>query len=123
MLFTYKATNKDGKTVTGTVEAASKQVLLTLLHRQGLHPLVIEVSKGGGKSLGKLFSTQSKKVKLNDLVVFTRQLSTMISAGVPLARSMSALQADANTPYMSEVLAGITKDIESGIPLGDAFAK
>jgi type IV pilus assembly protein PilC len=124
MLFAYKATNKDGKTVSGTAEAANKQALLTLLHRQGLHPLVVEISKSGGKSGGgRFFSTKSKKVKLSDLVIFTRQLSTMISAGVPLARGMSALQADAGTPYLREVLAGVTKDIESGIPLGDAFAK
>lgn len=124
MQFTYKATNKDGKTVTGSAEAANKQALLSLLHKQDLHPLVVEARKGGKKAAaGKLFSNQSKKVKLSDLVIFTRQLSTMISAGVPLARSMSALQADADSPYMREVLAGITKDIESGMPLGDAFAK
>jgi type IV pilus assembly protein PilC len=122
MRFTYKAINKDGKTITGSAEAANKQALLSLLHKQDIHPVLIETSKGGKKG-GKLFSNQGKKVKLNDLVIFTRQLSTMISAGVPLARSMSALQADAASPYMREVLAGITKDIESGIPLGDAFAK
>ncbi len=65
----------------------------------------------------------NKKVKLNELVIFTRQLSTMISAGVPLARSMSALQNDASNPYLHEVLSSITKDIESGAPLADAFGK
>jgi type IV pilus assembly protein PilC len=47
----------------------------------------------------------------------------MISAGVPLTRSLTALQNDAENPYMGEILAGITKEIESGAPLGDAFAK
>ncbi len=47
----------------------------------------------------------------------------MISAGVPLARSLSALQSDSSSPYMREVLAGVTKDVESGMPLGDSFAK
>jgi type IV pilus assembly protein PilC len=123
MLFTYKATNKDGKTITGTAEAANKQALLAVLHKQDIHPVLIEVSKHGKKGGSKFFNKQKKKVKLNDLVIFTRQLSTMISAGVPLARSMSALQADSDSPYMREVLASITKDIESGMPLGDAFAK
>lgn len=123
MRFTYKALTKEGKTVSGTAEAENKPALLALLSRQGVHPLVVETDKGGHKLGSALFSNQSKKVKLSDLVVFTRQLSTMISAGVPLARSMSALQADASTPYMKEVLAGVTKDIEGGIPLGDAFAK
>lgn len=121
MQFTYKATNKDGKNVTGTAEAASKQALMAMLHRQGIQPMLIEAKKDK-----KWFSNllgPSKKVKSADLVVFTRQLSTMVSAGVPLARSLAALQSDANNPYMREVLGGVTKDVESGISLGEAFAK
>ena len=70
----------------------------------------------------KLFGPK-KKIKLVDLVIFTRQLSTMVSAGVPLTRSLAALQADAPNPYMREVLASVTKDVESGASLGDSFAK
>ena len=121
MQFNYKATTKEGRTVSGTAESANRATLLALLHKQDLHPVLVEATKGKHKS-GSLFGPK-KKVKLGDLVVFTRQLSTMISAGVPLARSLSALQGDAANPYMREVLAGITKDVESGIALGDAFAK
>ncbi len=121
MQFTYKATSKTGKIITGTAEAANKQALLVMLHKQDVKPVVIELAKGGkGKAL---FGGGKKKIKLQDLVVFTRQLSTMISAGVPLARSLSALQGDSESPYMREVLGGITKDVESGLTLGDAFAK
>jgi len=116
--FTYKAL-KDSKTVTGTAEAADKDALVASLTKQGIHPLVVKVDKGKG---GKLFGGP-KKVKLADLVIFTRQLSTMISAGVPLARSLSALASDSESPYMREVIAGITKEVEGGAPLGDAFAK
>jgi type IV pilus assembly protein PilC len=122
MQFTYKATNKEGKTVSGSAEAVSRQALIGLLNKQHLSPVLIEIDRGKSKAGGKLFGPK-KKVKLADLVVFTRQLSTMISAGVPLARSLSALQEDAENPYLKEVLAGITKDVESGIALGDAFAK
>jgi type IV pilus assembly protein PilC len=125
MHFAYKATNKEGKTVSGTAEAADKAALMAMLSKQGLHPLVVTAGKGAKK--GGFFSLSAgggkKKVKLNDLVIFTRQLSTMISAGVPLARSLNALSQDTENPYMGEVLSGICKDIESGSPLGDAFAK
>lgn len=121
MLFSYKATSASGKAVTGTAEAPNKQELLAMLHKQNIHPIAIEVAKGGGKA--KSLFGPKKSVKLGDLVVFTRQLSTMISAGVPLARSLAALQADAASPYMQEVLASVTKDVEGGQPLGDAFAK
>ena len=118
MLLAYKAQTADGKTVSGSVEVASKQDLLASLHRQNLRPLSITIDKNKRAKGGR-----KKKVKLQDLVVFTRQLSTMISAGVPLARSLSALEGDAENPYMREVLAAVTKDVEGGISLGDAFAK
>ena len=120
MLFNYKATTTEGRTISGTAEAANRAALLALLHKQNVRPVLIELSKNksnGGKFKGK------KKIKLVDLVVFTRQLSTMITAGVPLARSLTALQNDAPSLYMREVLTGITKDIESGATLGDAFGK
>lgn len=121
MHFTYKAINKDGKAISGNAEAASKSALLVLLHKQGIHPITLEAVQGKNKAHGLL--SKKKKIKLTDLVIFTRQLSTMISAGVPLARSIAALQADAENPYMREVLGGITKEVESGTTLGDAFAK
>lgn len=119
MHFIYKGT-KDGKTISGTAEAADRAALISMLHKQEIHPVLVKASKDKAKS--GLFG-KKKKVKLNDLVIFTRQLSTMISAGVPLARSMAALQQESDNPYMQEVLAGITKDIESGTALGDSFAK
>ncbi len=122
MQYTYKALNPEGRTVTGSAEAANKQTLLALLRRQNLRPVLVEVDKGRRRSLNNIFGP-SKRVKLGDLVIFTRQLSTMISAGVPLARSLSALQGDSENPYMREVLGGVTKEVESGLPLGDAFAK
>src|ERR1017187_6618535 len=120
MQFTYKAT-KDGKTVSGSAEAANKQALLALLRKQGIHPVLIQADKGSHK-VSSMFGPK-KKVKLSDLVLFTRQLSTMISAGVPLARSLAALQDDSENPYMREVLGSITKDVESGLPLSEAFAR
>lgn len=121
MLYAYKGLNKEGKNISGTAEAVNKQAIIAMLQKQEVHPLVIKPSKAKG-GLDALF-TPKKKIKLADLVIFTRQLSTMISAGVPLARSLAALQKEAASPFMREVLAGVSKDIESGTELGDAFAK
>jgi type IV pilus assembly protein PilC len=120
MKFFYKAI-KDGKAVTGHGEAKDKEAFSASLTKQGLHPLVIKVDKTKGGGL--LRFGPSKKVKLSDLVIFTRQLSTMISAGVPLARSLAALQNDSESVYLREIIGGITHDVEGGAPLGDAFAK
>lgn len=121
MKFDYKATANDGHIVSGTADASSRADLIASLHKQSLRPLSITTSRG--KGAGKKGSFGKKKVKLNDLVIFTRQLSTMISAGVPLARSLAALQGDSESLYLREVLASVTKDVEAGHTLGDAFAK
>ena len=121
MQFHYKATTQDGHTVSGMVEAASRPALLAMLHKQGLRPILI--SEGAKKKSGGGLFKPKEKVKLQELMIFTRQLSVMISAGVPLARSLAALQTDAENPYFHSVLVSITKDVESGLPLGDAFAR
>jgi len=125
MLFTYKAIKKDGSPSNGTIDATDHDAAVQALAREGLHPLIVKESDGKGKGLnGNIsFGSFSKHVKSNDLVIFTRQLSTVVSAGVPLSRSLELLRQDPESPYFREVLAGITKDVESGLPLGDAFAK
>jgi type IV pilus assembly protein PilC len=119
MKFIYTATNKEGKTIQGSADAVDRDAVLRMLHKQGLQPKLVklEATKGGGLSFG------GSRVKSKDLVVFTRQLSTMISAGVPLNRTLSTLQNQADNKAFKIIIANIGKDIEGGMPLGDAFAK
>lgn len=118
MKFSYTATTKDGKTVHGVAEAVDRSNLLAALHKQDLRPVIIKLagSKSGKKGRGK-------KVKLKELVIFTRQLSTMISAGVPLTRALSTMQSQTESKYFKEVVGTVTKDIEGGMSIGDALAK
>lgn len=118
MRFNYTARNQEGKTVQGSAEAIDRDSLVSLLSKEGLKPIVIKLDTG---ATGK--KHRAKKVKLKDLVVFTRQLSTMISAGVPLTRAMSTLQSQTENKYFKQVVSGIMKDVEGGLALGDAFAK
>lgn len=120
MKYTYKAL-RDGKEVEGTAEGNSKESVVSALIHQGIHPMTVKEAKGGS-GMGSM-SFGKKKIKLADLVVFTRQLSTMISAGVPLSRSLATLEADCPSPVLKEAIGGIVKDVEGGMPLGDAFAK
>jgi type IV pilus assembly protein PilC len=117
MKFIYTALTKDGKTVQGQMEATSKEAVISALGRQGAKPVTVKLSsnKHGAKKKGK--------IKLKDLVVFTRQLSTMISAGVPLTRALATLQSQTANAYFKNVVGDIMKDVESGVALGDAFAK
>ncbi len=119
MKFNYKAVNKEGHTISGNVEAENKQAVIALLKKQGYQPVVITAGKK--KINATLF--ENKKVKLQDLVIFSRQLATMVSAGVPLVRSLASLQSDTESLYLKEILTSVTKDVESGLQLADAFAK
>ncbi|HSW79429.1 MAG TPA: type II secretion system F family protein [Candidatus Saccharimonadales bacterium] len=119
MKFNYIATTKDGKTQQGIIEAPTHDEAIAMLGRQQLKPVVVKSS--GGKNVLNL--SFGNKVKSRDLVIFTRQLSTMISAGVPLARALSTLQAQSDSKYFRSVIESITKDVEGGRPLADAFAR
>lgn len=118
MIFTYTATNKVGKTVRGQVESADRETVLETLHKQGLRPIVVKAT-GSTRAPSK----RGKRVKLKELVIFTRQLSTMISAGVPLVRSLATMQTQTESKYFKSVIAQVTKDIEGGAPLADSLAK
>jgi type IV pilus assembly protein PilC len=120
-IFTYTALNKDDKTVNGTIEAASKEGATQTLHKQQLRPLSVKSAVEGKNLLHKL--TGSKKVKLKELMIFTRQLSTMVGAGVPLTRSLATMQEQAEGKYFKSVLASISKEVEGGTSLADSFAK
>lgn len=123
MILHYKAVANDGHIVTGSIEASSRDDLIASLRKQNLRPLTIVATKNRSVS-GSFFSISKKqKVDQQSLVIFTRQLSTMISAGVPIVRCLTALQNDSESPYLGAVLTSITKDVEAGHPLADSFAK
>lgn len=120
--FTYKASTTGNKTITGNIEAATRIAALAALAKQGLHPLSIH--QEGTGTLSKITNFNFKtKVKSKDLVIFTRQLSTMVSAGVPLLRALTTLQTQAESASLKVVLEVVNKDVQGGMGLGDAFAK
>ena len=116
--FTYDAINSQGQHVNGTITAGTREEAVKNLRDQGSKPLSIKESKAKSKLGGG-----GGKVKQRDLVIFTRELSTMISAGVPLPRALETLAGQVENKYFKEVISGINHDVESGSPLADGMAK
>lgn len=115
--FLYTAT-KENKKITGTIEAGNKDGALATLEHQGIRPLSLnEIHERKKLQIGL-----GSKVKIKDLVVFTRQLSTMISAGVPLNRSLATLKEQTDNKYFKDVIGKVGKDVEGGKTLADALA-
>jgi len=116
--FQYVASDKDGQTVKAVIEADSRVSAIATLRKQELR--VISVKPVGGS--GVLSISIGGKVKTKDLVIFTRQLATLVNAGVPLVRSLSTLQMQTSSPMLKKELADVVKKVEAGSSLGDALA-
>jgi type IV pilus assembly protein PilC len=123
-IFSYIAINDTGATVNGNVDQPDRAGAINALTKQGLRPVSISEAKAKTASLGKKQIFVRKKVKADQLVMFTRQLSAMISAGVPLLRALTALSDHVDdSPRLREILLGVIKNVEAGSTFGDALAK
>jgi type IV pilus assembly protein PilC len=120
--FEYKATDAKGQQKSGKIESTSELAARSSLTRLGLKPIVVKKS-GNIISDSLSFLNKGGKVKSKDLVIFTRQLATMINAGVPLVRSLATMQGQTENPVFKKQLISISKDVESGIAFADALEK
>ncbi len=116
--FDYSAINATGHQLNGSLSAPSREAALNILRSQNIKPLSVKESKPKRAS----FSLGSG-VKSKDLVIFTRELSTMIAAGVPLPRGLATLAEQTENKKFKTVINSIEHDVESGQPLADAFGK
>lgn len=121
--FIYIATNSQNKSITGTIDATDRASAMAALGKQNLRPISIKEGSSGKKGNIELSFLSSKKVKSDHLVMFTRQLSAMVSAGVPLLRALNSLHQHTESEGLKKLLSTIIKDVEDGAPLGDALAK
>ena len=122
--FTYQATNNKGNTVSGTVEATDRSAAIAALAHENLRPVHLKEKGAQGDSLSGISNRFfQKKVKPDVLVIFTRQLSTMVGAGVPLLRALNALQSHADNPLLHSTLEQVSTDVQGGSSLDDALEK
>ncbi len=122
-VFSYVARDTKGTKHRGTINADSRQNALQQLQLKGLEvdKLVEEEKKFFGLSLGG--SAKLRKVKTADLLVFTRQLSTIVSAGLPLLQGLDILADQTEDPNFSAVINSIAQDVEAGETFSDALRK
>ena len=123
--FAYVAVDSQQKAINGQTDLPDRSSVIAALTKQNLRPISIKeiaIKKGfAGIDFNNLF--QSTKVKPDQLVVFTRQLSAMVGAGVPLLRSLTSLEKHAEDPVLKKTLASVIKDVEGGNSLGNSLAK
>jgi type IV pilus assembly protein PilC len=115
--FIYQARDTSGRPVDGGIEAADPQAAASALMDRGL--MVITIRAGTGRKAGR--KRRQGKVKGQDLVVFTRQLATMIDAGLPLVQSLTALEEQTESHTFKPVLRETTEKVEQGYAFSEAL--
>lgn len=120
--FQYRARDKEGALVTGTLEAADAKSLETSLDRMGLIP--IKVTGGWKKAKAPLFMAAfKKKVPPQDIILFSRQLATLFSAGVPLTRALFTLERQMSSSEFVEIIRKIREEVEGGSTFSNALSR
>jgi type IV pilus assembly protein PilC len=121
--FAYKARDKAGKVVTGTVEADNAAAVATKLKGMSYAPISIDQHKAGLSTELKIPGMGAKKVKLKDLAIFSRQFATMINAGLSLLRALNILAEQTDNSELARVLGEVRNDVETGNALSAAMQK
>lgn len=134
--YSYQALNASGKTQKGTIEAASSEEALQRIKAQGYFPTSVQPvkEKKSKTKTGEQVGTASKKkkkggglsfgrVKPKALTLFTRQLSTLQDAGLPLLRSLQILESQQKPGKMKSVLMGVSEEVEGGSSLSESMGK
>jgi type IV pilus assembly protein PilC len=121
--FTYVAADTQNNVVRGKTELPDRAAVIAALAKQGLRPVSVKELKETKSSIDFNHLFEPTKVKSDHLVAFTRQLSAMISAGVPLLRSLTSIEKHEEDKALKKILGTVVKDVEGGMPLGTALGK
>jgi type IV pilus assembly protein PilC len=117
--YVFKTMDLAGAKARGEVEADSKQAVSDQLKSRGL--IVLDIAdKRASREIELAFL---KSVKASELAVFARQLSTMISSGMSILRSLYVLEEQTESKFLKETIIAVRKDVEAGLPLSDSMAR
>ncbi len=119
MKFSYKARTKEGELQVGNIEAATREGALSILLGHDLFVLSVEPIAEGAW-YGRILDF-FKKVRTNDLMIFTRQFATLLASQVPLSDSLNNLYRQVSNPILKEAVSEISNDVNAGFALSQAL--
>ncbi len=122
--FAYTGRNAAGKLVKGSIDASSEAVVASRLVSMGLSPISIaKASENTGLKKEISIPGFKKKIKLKELAVMSRQMATMIGAGLSLLRTLNILAEQTENTALAKILQQVRDEVETGVSTSDAFAK
>jgi type IV pilus assembly protein PilC len=117
--FTYRVLNKEGEILEDQTEGVDTMAVASELRQKGLFVINVKEQSVAQKDILAPF----KGVRLGDLVVFSRQLATMINAGLPIVRALYILSEQTENQKLNDVVVQVRKDVEAGLSLSDALGQ
>ena len=117
LVFAWEGTDRKGNRVKGESRAATIALVRADLRRQGIMPLKVR------KKSSSIFTNRKKKITTKDIAIFSRQLATMMSAGVPMVQAFDIVGRGHNNPSMAEMILAIKADVEGGTSLTASLRK
>ena len=118
--FDFTAISSTNKTIRSTIEATDRVSAIASIREQGLK--LTNLTEQSASKSGNRFKLGRRKVKSEEIVVFTRQLSAMVSAGVPIIRALNSMAKYAESATFSKAVEKVASDIEGGESFADALA-
>jgi len=121
--FKYTVKNKEGKTLKGLIEAKGKGDAILSLRSKGFVIIHLDEDIKRAFSLKSFGGKRKKKIKIDELVIFSRQLATMVDAGIALVHALDILSEQTENVSFKEIIARVREDVEAGASLSEALAK
>ena len=121
--FKYVARDQEGKNVAGKMAADNESLIVAELRKRNLIIITIDEEKSSVVKSATPKIKGGKKIKSEDIVIFTRQFATMVDAGIPILQCLEALGEQASNPSFKKTIESIQEDIQLGSSLSAAFAK
>jgi type IV pilus assembly protein PilC len=118
--YAFKALDLAGSPTKGEIDAADKQTVAAQLRSKGL--IVVDIEEQAAANAGDILA-RFKRVKADDLVIASRQLSTMVNSGMSLLRSLYVIEEQTESDKLREVWIDVRKDVEAGLAFSDALRK
>lgn len=112
--YRYKALNTNGRTERGVMEADSERAVRRTLREQGLNPLAVTPVTETEKNAGRRFFTRGKRMKISELALVTRQLATLLSAGLPVEEALQGVSEQTEKEHITSIIAAVRSKVLEG---------
>ncbi|HQH13547.1 MAG TPA: type II secretion system F family protein, partial [Candidatus Sumerlaeota bacterium] len=122
-IFTYKAKDTKGETIQGSMEADTQAIVINRLQSMGFFPLMVQADLSAKKKTSGLNRIFRARIKNTDLTSFNRQLSDLISAGIPLVKALTIIVNQTANESLREIVATVSSDVQGGDTLAAALSK